>query len=89
MQVLRGDGAEQPYRGRIFLGADGAPITFQVSPGLSLYTRCASGSQDPKSDCHAVRVAIRLTKSERLNRTCLLQGSVSSQGICDLALRSV
>ena len=32
VQVLRGDGAQQPYRGRVFLGADGAPITFQVRP---------------------------------------------------------
>ena len=32
-QVLRGDGPEQPYRGRVFLGADGVPVTFQVSEG--------------------------------------------------------
>ena len=30
IQVLQGDGAEQPYRGRVFLGADSTPITFQV-----------------------------------------------------------
>jgi len=32
-QVLRGDGSQQPYRGRVFLGADGVPVTFQVSQG--------------------------------------------------------
>ena len=34
MQVLQGDGAQQPYRGRVFLGADGAPITFEVRAGI-------------------------------------------------------
>ena len=34
MQVLRGDGAQKPYRGRVFLGADGVPVTFQARPRL-------------------------------------------------------
>ena len=32
MQILRGDGSSEFYRGRVFLGADGAPLTFQVHP---------------------------------------------------------
>jgi hypothetical protein len=32
MQILRGDGSSKFYRGRVFLGADGAPLTFQVHP---------------------------------------------------------
>ena len=35
-QVLRGDGSEQPYRGRVFLGADGMPVTFQVGQAMAL-----------------------------------------------------
>ena len=30
-QVLRGDGSDAPYRGRVFLGCDGTPLTFQAS----------------------------------------------------------
>lgn len=34
LAVLRGDGSSEPYRGRIFLGCDGSPITFDVgTPG--------------------------------------------------------
>jgi hypothetical protein len=29
-QILAGDGAEAFYRGRVFLGCDGAPLTFQA-----------------------------------------------------------
>lgn len=36
-QVLRGDGSQQPYRGKVFLGADGVPVTFQVSQGPPTY----------------------------------------------------
>ena len=36
VQVLRGDGSEQPYRDRVFLGADGVPVTFQVGQAMAL-----------------------------------------------------
>ena len=39
VQVLRGDGSQDPYRGRVFLGADGVPMTFQV--GQAMASWCA------------------------------------------------
>ena len=30
MQILKGDGSQEPYRCRVFLGADGVPVSFQV-----------------------------------------------------------
>lgn len=30
LQILRGDGSDSYYRGKMFLGTDGAPITFSV-----------------------------------------------------------
>jgi hypothetical protein len=30
VQILRGDGSESYYRSKVFLGTDGAPITFTV-----------------------------------------------------------
>ena len=35
-QVLSGDGSEHLYRSRIFLGADGVPVTFQVGRAMAL-----------------------------------------------------
>ena len=32
LQILRGDGSDSYYRSKVFLGTDGAPITFTVSP---------------------------------------------------------
>lgn len=42
VQILRGDGAADGsyYRGRVFLGTDGAPVTLQVSLALSRGQRC-------------------------------------------------
>jgi hypothetical protein len=35
VQILRGDGSDSYYRSKVFLGTDGAPITFTVSPSVS------------------------------------------------------
>jgi hypothetical protein len=31
VQILRGDGSDSHYHSKVFLGTDGAPITFTVS----------------------------------------------------------
>lgn len=38
-QILRGDGSDSHYRGKVFLGTDGSPITFTVRWSASWFSR--------------------------------------------------
>lgn len=44
LAVLRGDGSSEPYRGRVFLGCDGSPITFDDMMAATLDSGAFQGS---------------------------------------------
>ena len=74
MQVLRGDGAQEPYRGRIFLGADGVPVTFQARPPVSMRVlKTVDVSLNPTVTCLS-RLSCRLWMVgwKELHETCYL-----------------
>lgn len=70
--MLRGDGSEDFYRSRVFLGADGSPLTFQVSRAL-LHAQAVHSDTTVHPLLYVTKTStglLRASKGRHMGRVC-------------------